>query len=84
MNTFPIVVCATPAVLTAEAQSAGLSIENYRLGTLKRADVEIANLLDDETLDLHWREIFLHLSRQVRIAIGDNSKFYDIEVLPPK
>ena len=73
-STFPTVVCATPAVLAAEAQRAGLSVEEFRLGTLKRCDVEIANLLDDETLDPHWRDIFVHLVNQVRVAIGDNSR----------
>ena len=70
-STFPIVVCATPAVLAAEAQRAGLSVEDYRLGTLKRCDTEIANLLDDETLDPNWRDIFFDTLLQIRIAIGD-------------
>ena len=73
-STFPIVVCATPAVLAAQAASAGLSVEDYRLGTLKRCDVEIANLLDDETLDQNWRDIFTDLLHQVRIALGDGAR----------
>jgi len=73
-NTYPTIVCATPAVLAAEAERAGLSVEDYRLGTLKRCDVEIANLLDDETLDQNWRDIFDHLLRQVRVSIGDNAR----------
>ena len=73
-STYPTVVCATPAVLAAEAKRAGLFVEDYRLGTLKRCDVEIANLLDDETLDQNWRDIFDHLLRQVRVSIGDNAR----------
>lgn len=46
-----------------------VSPDELRIGTLKRCDCEIANLLDDKTLDVHWREIFADLRKQVLASI---------------
>lgn len=73
MNTFPIIVRATPAVLAMEAQRAGLTPESYRLGTLKRVEVEVANALDCDAFaaEPELAEVFRDLLRQVQIAVAD-------------
>jgi hypothetical protein len=63
----------TPAVLRAACQQKGLTVEEFRLGTLKRADVEIRNLLENALLPLHDddRGVLEDFHLQVRLAIGD-------------
>ena len=39
------------------------------IGTLKRCDVEIGNLLDSCVLDAEWTAIFLDLYRQIGRAL---------------
>jgi hypothetical protein len=72
-STFPHIVRKTPAVLRAVAKEAGLTPEQYRIGTLKAVSCEIGNLLDPATIELHpdYSEVWERLLNQVETAIAD-------------
>jgi len=73
-STYPTHATATPALLYAAAENARVSIDVYRVGTLKRCDVEISNMLDASDISEEWKDILRHLRNQVLIAIADNSR----------
>lgn len=72
-STFPVIATATPAVLAMEARRAGVTPEQYRVGTLKRVEVEILNVLESKgfAANTEFADIFGDLLRQVQIAIAD-------------
>ncbi|KKL55693.1 hypothetical protein LCGC14_2252860 [marine sediment metagenome] len=71
-STYPTIVHFTPAVLRAASKQANITPDEYRLGTLKRVETELGNLLDPGVTELHpdHRESLEDLHRQVRIAVG--------------
>ena len=71
-STYPTITTITPAVLRAVAAKSDLTPKQYRLGTLKRVDCELGNLLDNGVADLHsdHRVAIEDLQKQVQIAIG--------------
>lgn len=71
LSTFPKIVKYTPAVLQAAAAQNAMSIDEYRLGTLKRCQCELGNLI--ESADLNPDEIIVinDLYSQIRCSIGD-------------
>ena len=71
-STYPTIKHITPAVLRMAAEQSKQTPEEYRIGTLKRVDCEIGNLLDADVAELHpdHRDAFENLQRQVQIAIG--------------
>lgn len=72
-STYPQITHFTPAVLEAVCKEHGTTPEAYRLGTLKRLQCEIGNLLDPATIELHpdYREAWEDALQQVKIAIAD-------------
>lgn len=58
--------------LSVYCAETGLSVDEVRLGTLKRVDCELGNLLDNNLNALHPedRAGLEDLRRQVRLALG--------------
>lgn len=63
----------TPAVLRGICKKEGITVDEYRIGTLKRVVCEIDNLRRDAItpLDPHDDRALEDLRQQVRIAIAD-------------
>ena len=72
-STYPTITKYTPAVLRAHCEQIGVTADALRLGTLKRAECEIGNLLENALTNLHPDEkgALENLHRAVRLAIGD-------------
>ncbi|WP_018234255.1 hypothetical protein [Thioalkalivibrio thiocyanodenitrificans] len=70
--TSPGETSATKAVLVAECNKRGMTPERYRLGTLKRAECEISNILDRPLSEMHPddRAALNDLRRQIQVAIA--------------
>ncbi len=73
MRSKTYIVRYTRNVLEGYCRQKGITPEALRLGTLKRVDCELANLLDPGVAEIHLdhREALEDLHRAVRLAIGD-------------
>ena len=69
-STVPQIVNITPAVLEAVAKQKGLTVTEYRIGTLKRCECEILNLVETAELSAEEIVVMKDLAEQVKMAIG--------------
>ena len=73
-STYPHIAQYTKKTLEAACKAACMSTDRYRLGTLKRVECEIANLLESAENELIAESVdeLQDLLNQVRIAIGED------------
>ena len=71
-STYPEVKKFTYPILEMAAKDKGLTVEEYRLGTLKRCECEIMNLVETANLLPEEQEVMRDLALQVRIAIASD------------
>ena len=73
-STYPHVAHYTRAILKAASAQANMTTDGYRLGTLKRVECDIANLLESPENELiaETRHVLGNLLHQVRIAIAED------------
>lgn len=71
-STYPTIKHYSPATLDAVCRKTGLSVDQYRLGILKRAEVEIGNLIENPQQDLlpETVEMLRNLHEYIRCALG--------------
>lgn len=72
-TTFPEIKRYTKAVLISVCDSNNITIEGYRLATLKLAECEIGNMLEHNACNMssEYREVIEGLHKQIRCAIAD-------------
>lgn len=72
-STYPTIAKYTPAILEAACKQDNMTPEAYRMGTLKRVECELGNLLENALNELHPddRAALENLHRQVRCALAD-------------
>lgn len=73
MTSYTSIQKYTPAVLAAVCKQKGMTPEEIRLGTLKRAEVELRNFLENNAIPIHLedRSALAALRDSIRLAIGD-------------